>query len=38
MIFNTRNRSNDTTESQKENKTCFNAPSPYSQQDITALK
>ena len=25
MIYNTRNRSNDTTESQKEKKTCFNA-------------
>ena len=24
MIYNTRNRSNDTTESQKEKKTCFN--------------
>ena len=25
MIYNTRNRSNDTTESKKEKKTCFNA-------------
>ena len=25
MIYNTRNRSNDTKESQKEKKTCFNA-------------
>ena len=25
MIYNTRNRSNDTTESEKEKKTCFNA-------------
>ena len=25
MIYNTRNWSNDTTESQKEKKTCFNA-------------
>ena len=25
MIYNTRNRGNDTTESEKENKTCFNA-------------
>ena len=25
MIYNTRNRNNDTTESQKEKKTCFNA-------------
>ena len=25
MIYNTRNRSNDTTESQKERRTCFNA-------------
>ena len=24
MIYNTRNRSNDTTESQKEKRTCFN--------------
>ena len=25
MVYNTRNWSNDTTESQKEKKTCFNA-------------
>ena len=25
MIYNTKNQSNDTTESQKEKKTCFNA-------------
>ena len=25
MIYNTRNRNNDTTERQKEKKTCFNA-------------
>ena len=31
MIYNTRNRSNDTTESQKEKKTCFNAHFQYSQ-------
>ena len=25
MIYNTKNRNNDTTESQREKKTCFNA-------------
>ena len=34
MIFNTRNRSNDTTESQKEKNTCFYA---YFQSKITGL-
>ena len=37
MIYNTRNRSNATTESQKENKTCFNAHFHYSQSKITGL-
>ena len=37
MIYNTRNRSNDTTESQKEKKTCFNAHFQYSQSKITGL-
>ena len=31
MIYNTRNRSNDTAESQKEKKTCFNAHAQYNQ-------
>ena len=31
MIYNTRNPSNDTTESKKEKKTCFNAHFQYSQ-------
>ena len=30
MIYNTRNRSNDRTESQKEKKACFNAHFQYS--------
>ena len=34
MIYNTRNRSDDTTESQKEKKTCFNAHFQYSQSKI----
>ena len=38
MIYNTRNRSNDTTESQKEKKkTSFNARFQYSQSKITGL-
>ena len=37
MIYNNRNRSNDTTESQKEKKTCFNALFHYSQSKITGL-
>ena len=37
MIYNTRNRRNDTTESQKEKKICFNAHSQYSQSKITGL-
>ena len=39
MIYNTRKwkRSNDTTESQKEKKTCFNAHFQYSQSKITGL-
>ena len=37
MIYNTRNWSNDTTESQKEKKTCFNAHFQYSQSKIMAL-
>ena len=35
MIYNTRNRSNDATESQKEIKSCFNAHFQYSQSKIT---
>ena len=38
MIYNTRNRSNDTTESQKEKKICFNAHFQYRQSKITGLK
>ena len=38
MIFNTRNRSNDTTESQKEKKTSFNAHFQYSQSKINRTK
>ena len=34
MIYNTRNRSNDTTESQKEKNTCFNAHFRCSQSKI----
>ena len=37
MIYNTRNRSNDTIENQKEKKTCFNAHSQYSQSKIMGL-
>ena len=37
MIYNTRNRINDTTESQKEKKTCFNIHFLYSQSKITVL-
>ena len=37
MIYNTRNCSNDTTESQKEKKTCFNALFQYSQSKITGV-
>ena len=37
MIYNTRNQRNDTTESQKEKKTCFNAYFQYSQSKITVL-
>ena len=36
MIYSTRNRSNDTRESQKK-KTCFNAQFQYSQSEITGL-
>ena len=35
MIYNTRNQSNDITESQKETKTCFNAHFQYDQSRIT---
>ena len=38
MIYNTRNQSNDATESQKEKKTCFNAHSQYSQSKVTNNK
>ena len=38
MIYNTKNRSNDTIESQKEKKTCFNAHFQYSQSKIMGLK
>ena len=37
MIYNTRNRSNDTTESQKEKKTCFNAHFQHSQSNTMGL-
>ena len=37
MIYNTRNRSNDITESQKEKKTCFNVHFQSSQSKITGL-
>ena len=37
MIYNTRNRSNDTTEGQKEKKACFHAHFQYSQSKITGL-
>ena len=37
MICNARNRSNDTTECQKEKKTCFNAYFQYSRSNITGL-
>ena len=37
MIYNSRNRSNDTTESQKEKKTCFNANFKCSQSKVTGL-
>ena len=35
MIYNTRNRSNDSTESQKEKKTYFNAHFQYSKSKTT---
>ena len=38
MIYNTRNRSDDTAESQKEKKACFNAHFQYSQSKMTGLK
>ena len=38
MIYNTRNRSNDTTENQKVKKTCFNSHFQYSQPKITDNK
>ena len=38
MIHNSRNRSNDTTKSQKEKKTYFKAHFQYSQSKITGLK
>ena len=37
MIYNTRNRSKDTTKSQNEKKTCFNTHFQYSQSKITRL-
>ena len=37
MIYDTRNQNNDTTESQKEKKTCFNANFEYSQSKIMGL-
>ena len=37
MIKNTRNQSNDTTETQKEKKTCFNVHFQYSQSKILRL-
>ena len=38
MMYNTRNGSNDTTESQKEKQTCFNAHFQNNQSKITGLK
>ena len=38
MIYNTRNRSNNTTVSQNEKKTCFNAYFQYSQSKIADKK
>ena len=38
MIYNSRNRSNDRTERQKEKKTCFNAHFQHSQSKITDKK
>ena len=37
MVYNTRNWSNDTTENQKEKKTCFNVHFYYSQSKITGI-
>ena len=37
MIYNARNLCNDTTECQKEKKTCFNGYFQYSQPKITGL-
>ena len=37
MVYNTKTRSNDTTESQKEKKTCFNAHFQFSPLKITGL-
>ena len=37
MIYNTKNQSNERTESQKEKKTCFNANFQYSQSKITGI-
>ena len=37
MIYNTRNRRNDATESQEEKKTCFNAYLQHSQSKIGGL-
>ena len=37
MIYNTRNRNNNTTERQKEKKACFNAHFQYSESKITGL-
>ena len=37
MIYNTKNQSDETAESQEENKTCFNAHVQYSQSKFTGL-
>ena len=37
MVYNTKTRSNDITESQKEKKTCFNAHFQFSPLKITGL-
>ena len=37
MIYHTRDQSNDTIESQKERKTCFNVHFQYCQSKITGL-
>ena len=38
MIYNTKNRSNDTTENRKKKRPVFNAQFQYSQSKMTSLK